>query len=131
MSIANDSLLQNLATLGFTLTDNLAANNATQALAFPLIGDFCRFLNAAANGTAILKSSLSNEAPPIVFVVNDSAQTMKVYCAIGETMSGVANGSLAIPSGQSGIFIRVPPAIAKGGGDVGTGVGDWRVAVIP
>ncbi len=133
MTIANDSLMQQVATLGITITDNMGAAATTQATATPLVNEVNRFTTANAGGTgaAILKSSLTNEAPPLCFVVNDSPYTIKIFPAIGEYQGGVLNASLSIPSGQSGIFVRVPPALATKGGNTGTGIGDWRSAVIP
>lgn len=130
MSTANDSLLYNLALQGFPVTDDQNCGQTTQTLGTPIIGECFRVTTAVSNGTAQLKSSISNEAAPLIFVINDSANTIKVYPFVGETQAGVANGSLSIPTGQSGIFVRVPPQVAKGGG-VNQGTGDWRVAIIP
>jgi|SRR5579883_1934261 len=129
MSLANDSLLANLALQGFAVTDNQAAQNTAQATGTSIVGDLFRVTTAVNNGACVLKSSISNEASPLVFVVNDSASTIKVYPAVGESMGGTTNASLSIPSGQSGIFVRVPPQVQRGGG--GGGNGDWRNAVIP
>ena len=130
MSTANDALLYNLALQGFPATDDAAAPNASsQGTATAFIGDLLRVTTSAANGSVILKSNLSNEAPPLCFVVNDSPNTIKVYPFAGESLNGTTNLALSIPSGQSAIFVRVPPASSKGGG--GGGTIDWRAAVIP
>jgi hypothetical protein len=129
MSTANDSLLYTLALAGFPVTDDVALSSTAQATAAPVIGDLARVVTSVANGAMMLKSSVSGEAPPICFVVNDSANAVKVFPFVGESLNGTANNSLSIPSGQSGVFIRVPPQIAKGGG--GGGTIDWRSAVIP
>jgi hypothetical protein len=131
MSVANDSLLYNLGLAGFPVTDNQSATAVAsqQATGTPVIGDAFRVTNSAANGSCVLKSSLSNEACPLVFVINDSPNTIRIYAAPGENMGGVLNSFLAIPSGQSGIFVRVPVQVQKGGG--GGGTADWRSAVIP
>ncbi len=131
MSTANDALLYNLGLTGFPVYDDvfIATAQITQALSVPVFGELTRVVSAPANGALILKSLLSNDAPPLVFVVNDSAQTIVVFCFKGENLNGSLNGSLSIPSGQSGIFVRVPPTAAKGGAGVGTT--DWRSAAIP
>lgn len=130
MSVANDALLYNLAITGFPVTDGLVAGPANaQGTAVSIIGELARCISAVANGSFILKSSLSNEAPPLVFVVNDSANTIKVFAFAGENLNGSLNAALSIPSGQSGIFIRVPVQQQKGGG--GGGTLDWRAAAIP
>jgi hypothetical protein len=88
-----------------------------------------RITLAVANGGCILPSIVSGEAAWIVFVVNDSANTIKVGAFAGETINSVSTatdlsaGVLSIPSGQSGIFIPVPNS--KGA------TTDWRSAVIP
>lgn len=130
MSTANDALLYNLGLLGFPVTDDvLIAAGTTQAGASPLIGDLIRVTSSIANGALVLKSSVSQEAPPLLFVVNDSAQTIKVFCFAGENLNGTLNSSLSISSGQSAIFVRVPVQTVKGGG--GGGTIDWRAAAIP
>lgn len=132
MSTANDALLYNLGITGFPVFDDvlIGAANITQALALPVFGELARVISSpATNGSMILKSSLSNDAPPLAFVVNDSANTIRVFSFAGENLNGSLNGSLSIPSGQSGIFIKVPPATTKGGG--GGGTTDWRAAAIP
>jgi hypothetical protein len=130
MSIANDSLMYVLGLLGFALDDNLRLTQTSQALADPVRSEVNRITSAVANGAMQLKSSLSNDAPPVCFVLNDSAQTVKVFPATGENQGGVANASLSIPAGQGGIFIRVPVQTARAGGAVNATL-DWRSAVIP
>jgi hypothetical protein len=131
MSTANDSLLYNLGLVGFPVTDNTSATvtASQQNTGTAVVGDAFRVTNSNANGACVLKSSLSNEASPLTFVVNDSPNTIRVYAAPGENMGGVLNSFLAIPTGQSGIFVRVPVQVQKGGG--GGGTADWRSAVIP
>jgi hypothetical protein len=129
MSTANDSLLYNLALNGFPVTDDVSATSTAQSTATAVVGDLVRVIQSVANGALVLKSSLSQDAPPLAFVVNDSGNAIKVFAFTGEFLNGVANGSLSIPGGQSGIFVRVPPQVAKGGG--GGGTLDWRSAVIP
>lgn len=129
MSTANDALLYNLGIEGFPTTGDQTANQTTQALGTPVIGSVLRVVSAVANGACTLKSSLSNEASPMVFVVNDSTQAIKVFPSVGESQGGTANASLSIPAGQSAVFVRVPVQTIKGGG--GGGTLDWRSAVIP
>jgi hypothetical protein len=130
VSVANTALLYNLGLEGFSVTDDLVAGvAAARATACRLPSQLNRFISSPANGTAILPAIVSGEAAWIVFVVNDTAQTMKVGAAPGETVNSVSTASdmsagiLAIPSGQSGIFVPVPNG--KGG------TLDWRSAIIP
>jgi hypothetical protein len=124
MSTANTALLYNLALLGTPVDDDIIGNGvaSSQAGAPVLRSELTRITKAAANDSFVLKSILSGEANSLTFVVNDSANTIKVFCAIGETLGGVLNSSLSIPTGQSGIFVRVPNAL---------GTPDWRAAAIP
>jgi len=129
MSVANTALLYNLGLLAFPVIDNLSSTvaTATQTGAIALVGELHRVTKAVSTGSFILKSLISNEAPPLVFVVNDSAQTINVYPTVGETMNGVANAAFQITTGTSGIFIAIPTAhLAKGASSV-----DWRAALIP
>lgn len=130
MSVANTALLYNLGLEGFGVTDDLVAGvAAVRATACRLPSQLNRFISSPANGAAILPSIISGEAAWIVFVVNDSAQTVRVGAAPGETVNTVATatdmsaGTLNIPAGQSGIFVPVPNG--KGG------TLDWRSAIIP
>jgi hypothetical protein len=128
MSVANTALLYNLGLTQFPVYDDLASLVVTvQTGATSLIGEACRVTTAIANGAFTLKSLLTLDGPPLVFVINDSAQTIKVFpflsTASPESINGTANLALSIPTGQSGIFISVPNA--KGATQ------DWRAAVIP
>jgi hypothetical protein len=112
------------------VTDDLVAGvAAVRATACRLPSQLNRIIIAPANGAAVLPAIVSGEAAWIVFVVNDSAQTIKVGAAPGETINGVTTatdmsaGIVAIPAGQSGIFVPVPNG--KGG------TLDWRSAIIP
>lgn len=136
MSVANDALLLTLGQNQFPVYDGLGSLVTTQAGATRLTGAVNRAVGSAAgvivaNGAFVLPSMLSLEADSsMVFVVNDTSQTIKVFCAAGETLNGSSNGSLSIGTGTSGIFIRVYGAsIQKGGGNTQTN--DWRAANIP
>lgn len=124
MSTANTALVFNLAMNGYLIDDDKVAGAANaQGTANRLLGQCNRCVSAVANGSFILPSILSGEAAWMVFVVNDSLNTIKVFCAAGENLNGVANASLSVPSGQAGIFIPVPNSHG--------GTTDWRSAVIP
>jgi hypothetical protein len=128
MSVANTALLYNLALLAFPVTDDLVSTvAASQSGATVLIGELCRVIKASNTGSFMLKSLLNEEAPPIVFVVNDSANTINIYPAVGETMQGSANAAFQITAGLSAIFVAVSTAnLAKSATSV-----DWRPALIP
>jgi hypothetical protein len=129
LSLGNDSILYQLGLQAFPVTDGVVLLTTGQAAAVPCIGDLIRVVKSVSNGSLILKSRLTGEAPGLVFVLNDSASTIVVFCWQGENMSGSLNGSLSIPSGQGGIFVG-SFAVAKGGVATANPT-DWRVAVIP
>jgi hypothetical protein len=91
---------------GLLIDDLVSAANATQTAAVPLTGAFHRVTAGAANSSFIMKSMLSKEAPNIVVVINDGANSVNVYPAVGDTMNGVANAAQAVGAGATGIFVR-------------------------
>jgi hypothetical protein len=70
-----------------------------------------------ANDSAVLPSLGDKEEPArMVWVVNDGANALAVFCAVGDTMNGVANSFLSIPAGGFAIFLKVDQTL------------DWRAA---
>ena len=122
MSAANLGLIYNLALLGTPLLDNQATASAgTQAAALPVLGECVRVTSSAASGSMILKNITTGEASTMTFVINDSANTIVVFCAVGETLNGTTNASLSIGAGVSGLFVFVPQKL---------GGPDWRANTI-
>lgn len=123
MSLVNVSLKSNLAGTAVAFVDNLAgaANNA-QAGATPLISEVNRVTKSTASlNSFILKSILSGDASVLIFVLNDSANTINVFPFVGENQNGVANAGLAIAAGAAGVFSMVQNSL---------GGPDWRSAAI-
>ena len=136
MSVANDALLVALGQNGFPVLDDLSAPNTTQGTATRLTGQVSRFITSvAANAAAVLPSLNSLEAQSIVFMINDTPNSMQVFPATGETINALAANAAftAIPAGQSAVFIKVQAAsVGKGGGIVpGSFANNWRAAIIP
>jgi hypothetical protein len=76
---------------------------------------FVQVLNP--NDSAVLPSlSDREESARMVFVVNDGNNALSVYCAVGDTMNGVANAALSIPAGGFGVFLKVDATL------------DWRAS---
>lgn len=126
MSLANQALLNSLGITNFWVTDDdiFLPNVTIQAGAHPIRGETVRVTQASAGSSMLLKSVLSGDAAPLTFVINDSAVSINVFPAVGEQNNGVTNAVLAIPAGQSGIFVRVPNNLA------GSSSG-WRSVAIP
>lgn len=128
MSLANQSLYNALSLAGTVLDDGAtaggAAGSVVQAGATPVVGEGVRILRGAAGTSVILKSVLSGDAGPLTWIINDGPNSINSFPAPGEFNNGVVNQVLAIPAGQSAIFVRVPNNLA------GSSSG-WRSAVIP
>jgi hypothetical protein len=128
MSLANSALLNSLALEGWTFDDDQTAGgpaaSTVQAGATAVIGNGIRTTRGAAGTSVIMKSVLSGDAAPITFVVNDGPNSINAFPAVGEFNNGTVNQVLAVPAGQSAIFVRVPNNLA------GSSSG-WRSAVIP
>lgn len=108
MSAVNTSLMGHLARAGMFLTDNLSAGPAaSQATAIPVISQNSRVLVSAANGSVQLPDQLTNVAPNMMFVLNDSPNAINVYPFAGQNMNGVANAALTIAAGGFAFFCRL------------------------
>jgi hypothetical protein len=131
MSIVNDALLATLPNLGVFLYDDLAAKGTTAATAQILRGQANRFISAVASGAAVLPSLAVIDAPPFMFVINDSTVALTVFPAGTETIMGV-NASQSVPAGQAAFLLAVyPMRLAKGGGQPPASIkNDWRFTAI-
>lgn len=112
----------------------IATAQITQALAQAVArAGANRVVASPANGAILLPAMLNeDEAADIVFVINDSANTIQVFPALGETMLGVANAAFSVAAGATGIFLCKPPNIALQMQSVQTvtSVYDWRAVVM-
>ena len=119
MSTTNTAILGHLGRLGFSLDDDKTAGTASsQSGANAITGQVTRVTSAVANGSMILRSILTSDAPNLCFVVNDSAQAIVLYPFSGENMNGSANAGLTIAAGAFAVCSRVKSTL------------DWRSAVI-
>jgi hypothetical protein len=67
--------------------------------------------------SAVLPSLAGHEAlVGMVIVVNDGTNAMSVWCWPGDTLNGVTNGSISVPAGSVGIFLKVDTGVIQ----------DWR-----
>lgn len=129
MSLINDMLLVALPDMGVSLYD------ARQAFAGApsqiLRGQANRFTGGAPGGSAILPSLAIRDAPPFLFVINDSANPIPINPAPGDTIMG-ATASMSLQAGSSALMIAVDPArISKGGGyPPAQIVQDWSYSLI-
>lgn len=120
MSTTTLALLTGLANPrnGFVNDNNVALAGGGQAGARLCRSSITRFTKvASANDTAILPRT-DDTGANIVWVLNDGANSLRVYCAAGEKMNGVSNSYLDIAAGYFGVFVLSKAA------------GDWRSAAV-
>lgn len=119
MSTTNTALIGHLGREGYSLDDAKTAGTASSQSGANAITSQCsRITSAVANGSMILRSILSNDCPDMCFVINDSAQAIKVFAFAGENVNGSLNASLTIAAGAFGLFSRIKSTL------------DWRAAAI-
>lgn len=119
MSAINVALMGHLArqNMGFAFQDDLSAGPAAaQATALPVITQCTRVTVASSTGSMLLPDILTNNSPNLMFLLNDSANTINVYAFSGQNVNGSLNGFLAIAAGGFGIFVRLKANL------------DWRSA---
>lgn len=120
MSTTNAALLAALTgPWPLAVNDALAAYaGGGQFLATPLRGGANRITLATAVGASLILPNLASEdeGAALVFVVNDGANSVNVFCAAGGTLNGSSNASLAIAAGGFAIFLKVAATL------------DWRAA---
>jgi hypothetical protein len=134
-ALTNDAILEILSEDGWPVSDDIfipAGAGTTQAAGLPVKGSCHR---VAGNGTATaaltLKSVKSGEAPSMVWIINDDpTNSVKVFCAAGDSMNGAGNGSLTIAAVTAAVFARVPAQVKRKGGTSGGGTLDWRASTI-
>lgn len=133
--LTNDALMEVLSEDGWPMGDEIfigAGAPVVQAGAQPVRSSCHRVIkNGTANGALIMHAIISAEAPSMVWIINDDpTNAIKVFCAVGDTMNGAANGSLTITAATSAVFLRVPAQIKRKGGTSGGGTLDWRSSMV-
>jgi len=143
-ALNNDYLYEILGSQGFAAGDDIAlpaGSGTTQATASIVAkGQLHRVTVSIASAAILLKSVLSNDNPQIVFIINDTGNTVQVfpYKAIGagatdtgEAMNGVANAAFSITANNAAIFVSslVQPK-RKGGSSGSTPALNWSAALL-
>src|SRR5881394_558363 len=101
MSTTNDAVLKALRVDGYEDDVLVAGPASAQSTATRINRRLTRCTKSASNGSFVLPSLVTEEADQKPYwVVNDSANTILVYCAAGETMNGSSNGNLSIVTGD-------------------------------
>lgn len=112
----------------------IAAGVTTQAAATAVARSGANRVVSAPSGGAILLPAMLNadEGGDIVFVINDSANSINVFPMPGETMLGAANAAFAVAAGAFGMFLVKAPNLSYQMQSVQTptSVYDWRAVVM-
>jgi hypothetical protein len=123
MSTTNNAILKALRTFGYSENVLQGGAASAQGTATKINNLLTRVNASVASGSFVLPSLLSQEATTRpYYVVNDTAGTILVYPALGETMAGSANASQSITTGISAVFFPVH--------ETASGNNDWRPATI-
>lgn len=118
MSATNTTLMGHLARHGFTLDDNRSGGAlAAQAGAAPITRNVTRCtISSAATASFILRDILTNDTDSMMWVINDSANSINVYPFVGQNINGALNTALAVAAGGFAFFSRIQATL------------DWRAA---
>lgn len=125
MSAATAAALYALSARGigyaFPFRDDVTPGPASaQGTAKIVSSQVMRVTKSVASGSMIMPSITTGEADAFNVVINDSGQTILVYCALGEAMDGSTNGNRSLATGTVGVFFRVRESETAAGGP------DWR-----
>jgi hypothetical protein len=130
----NDALLEILSEDGWPQGDEFqifSGAGTTQAAGLRFKSASHRVVkNLTANAAIVLGSIQTGEAPSMAWLINDSGNTVNVFCAPGENMNGVANSSFAVTAGNAAVLFRVPMQIKRKGGTSGGGSLNWSAALL-
>ena len=96
------ALRSHLANRQYALDDVLSTSTANaQAAATPIKNAVSRVTVATASGSLILPDILTNVAEDMIWVLNDTAQTINVFPFVSSSINGAANTALALTAGPS------------------------------
>ena len=116
-----------------SLLDNLfiGSGQTAQATAQVVLRSGANRITSSVSSGACLLPSMANldEGNALIFVINDSANAVAVFCDPGETMNGSSNGSLSIASGGFGVFMFRPDnSMLPQQSILAHAAADWRAA---
>lgn len=115
MSLTNTAALKALTQSGpYAINGALAAYAAGgQSGATPLRGAANRAtLATATNASFVLPSINTEDADALtVWLINDSANAVQVFCAPNDSLNGTQNGSLTVAVGTFAVFVLISAAL--------------------
>ena len=126
--------------------DQFATVVGSQAGALRASGQMCVITKAVNTASVVLPSIGSNDAPPVMVIINETGFTIRVGCPaaqpglppgsiLADTMNGTATASdltagfLAVPTKCSAVFIASQSPFGVGGGPT-TSPNNWHGAVL-
>lgn len=99
---------------------------ATQNTATRINSPLTHVLKSPSTGSFILPSILNGEANELMWVVNDTGNTINVYPAVGEKTNGTPNAAFQITANIAAVFVPVLNSTANYPSTL-----DWRCTLIP
>ena len=136
-TMLNQSMQAGLAALplfNLLLNDDIFLTSATtQATASSSLRSGANRVTASGGAAAacVLPALINyDQGSDFVFVINDSANSIAVFAAPGDTMQGTLNGSLTVAAGGTGFFVRVPPLYLNPPAGFGITATQWRAAAM-
>jgi len=132
--LTNDALYEQLGSDGYAVGDDIfifAGAPIVQAGAVAVKAQVHRVVkNLTVNAALIMRSKLTNDAPPFAWLLNDGANDIRVYAFVGELMNGTLNNFFTVTAGNAALFVGIPTQLKRKGGFVVAGTLDWRPALI-
>lgn len=109
MATTVNAFIEAMTELRPMMADSVLTADAgdAQAGAWPIRAALSVVVKGGANNSLVLPALLNNDAGSGMYVVvNKTATTAKVFCALGDTMNTVLNDSLTIAAGGCGVFVK-------------------------
>lgn len=131
-SFTTDAFIFWAAQEGLTGYD-FVASGTTQSAATPIgNADFVTVKQATALGGLLLASVANLDASQVVFITNDSAQTVSVYPSGTEVINALANSaSFNVAASALGVFVRIPKHLGTIHGRTSPSSAAWSAATCP
>jgi hypothetical protein len=126
--LTNDYIYEIMGTQGYPCGEDIflfAGAGTTAATGYAVRDQVHRVITSIANAALTMKSILTNDAPQLVVIINDSAQTIKIFPYTGgtvdttETINGATTG-FSIATVTTAVFFSSLVAIKRKGGSGST-----------
>lgn len=131
-SFTTDAFVFWAAQEGLTGYD-FVASGTTQSTATPMNNaDFVTVKQASTTGGLLLASVANLDASQVLFVTNDSANTVSVYASGTETINALSAGTaFNVAASTLGVFVRIPKHLGVIHGRTSSATASWSAATCP